>query len=251
VAPGGRAQSVSGAASAPLDYLIAFPPASLLRCVGIVDGRLDAATLGRFEEEIFDPLRLRGQVDLVVVHHGPDDPELRTAGLRRGIRVKTWNEYNDLLEASAYRSWLRTELDAHPLYPQQLYQPQRFQEINRFGRTSGQPREDLLTEVHDALLGEDSQFLLILGDAGSGRRARRWICRGRWLGPRTEPAWPAPATMGCESPTRDISCGVRGSALRAESHPLGHACACRRAMCGRYRPRRTELPMQWASPTAP
>jgi DNA repair exonuclease SbcCD nuclease subunit len=151
-----------------LDYVLAFRPGAPMRCVGVVDGTADAHVVGQFDDRVFSPLRSRGSVDLLVVHHGPDDPELRGQARQRGIRLKTWTEYNDLLEPGAYRTWLQGELDADPQYPQGLYQPQRFRDVDRFGR-SGEVRADLLGEVYDTFLEEDGQFVLILGDAGFGK----------------------------------------------------------------------------------
>ncbi len=154
---------------ARLDYLIAFQPKAPLRCVGIVDGPADAATIADLEERVFSPLRRGRAVDLVVVHHGPDDPALRALSRNEGVRVKTWTEYNDLLEPGAYRGWLRAELGADTLYPQALYQPQRFRDIDRFGRAGSEVRDDLLREVYGRIMDEDGQFVLVLGDAGFGK----------------------------------------------------------------------------------
>ncbi len=154
-----------------LDYLVAFRPNAPLRCVGIVDGPADVAVIDELDELVFSPLRSRGadSVELVVVHHGPDDPALRARSRERAVHVKTWTEYNNLLEAGPYRTWLRGRLDADRLYPQELYQPQRFRDINRFGRVEGDVRDDLLADVYQAVLAEDGQFLLILGEAGFGK----------------------------------------------------------------------------------
>ncbi|HET8682855.1 MAG TPA: metallophosphoesterase [Micromonosporaceae bacterium] len=152
-----------------LDYLVVVRPAAPLRCVGVVDGRLDAKVLGQFDTAVFAPLRERGDAELVLVHHGPQDPDLRMLGLEHGVRVKTWNEYNDLLDPSAYRAWLRTELLADQQYPQQLYLPQRFREIDRWGTAFSRIEEDLVSRVYDSILEEDGRFFLILGDAGFGK----------------------------------------------------------------------------------
>ena len=156
--------------SPELSYLIVVRPAAPLRCVGVVDGPLSPETLDRFDEAIFEPLRERGGAELVLVHHGPQVPELRQRAQHRGVRVKTWTEYNDLLDASAYRTWLRGELDRdQQLYPQALYLPQRFRDIDRWGTAGRQPREDLVAHVYDSILEEEGQFFLVLGEAGFGK----------------------------------------------------------------------------------
>lgn len=154
-----------------LVYLLADRPAAPLRCVGIVTGRLDSSTLDSLEERVFAPLRGRdrGRVELIVVHRGPDDPRLRQDALRQGIHVKTLTEYHALLELGAYRTWLLADLEADTLYPQKLYQPQRFRDVDRLRGVSGPVREDLLSEVYDTMLDDTGRFVLVLGDAGFGK----------------------------------------------------------------------------------
>jgi hypothetical protein len=152
-----------------LDYLLVVRPGAPLRCVGVVDGPVDPAVVAQFDEVVFGALRERGGVELVLVHHGPQVPELRDAARQRGVRLKTWTEYNDLLDTSAYRRWLSAELSADVLYPQELYLAQRFRDIDRWGCTGNQVREDLLQQVHDRMLDEDGRFFLILGEAGYGK----------------------------------------------------------------------------------
>nr|MDT0656633.1 NACHT domain-containing protein [Micromonospora sp. DSM 115978] len=151
-----------------LDYLIVVRPSAPLRCVGVLDGRLTADVLDRFDKLVFDPLRERG-ADLVLVHHGPQEADIRLAAKERGIRVKSWLEFNDLLDLGPYRTWLRRELNTDRLYPQGLYLPQRFRDIDRFGKASGEVREDLVSHVYDGLLEEDGRFVLVLGEAGFGK----------------------------------------------------------------------------------
>ncbi|MGH3973757.1 MAG: metallophosphoesterase, partial [Pseudonocardiaceae bacterium] len=153
----------------PLNYLLVVRPAKPVRCVGVLDQTIDETELDRFDELVFDLLRERGTADFVLVHRGPDIPALRIAARNRGIRIKTWNEYNDLLEPSTYAAWLRTKLDSDELYPQSLYLEQRFRDIDRFGKYGSEIRTDLLREIYDGMLAEDGRFVLLLGDAGYGK----------------------------------------------------------------------------------
>lgn len=153
----------------PLRYLLVHQNGKPLRYVGIVDGHLDRATLNDFYRRVFGPARVQHS-EFVLVHRGPDEPELREHALvPLGIRVKTWNEYNSLLDLTAYRTWLKHELDTDRLYPQELYQPQRYRDIDRFGGAESKVRDDLLGQVSRELLAEDGCFVLVLGDAGYGK----------------------------------------------------------------------------------
>ncbi|MFC6085000.1 metallophosphoesterase [Sphaerisporangium aureirubrum] len=152
----------------PLHYLITSCPGRPWCYIGIVDGCLDFATLDDFDQRVFDPVRPRN-VEFILVHRGPDEPTLRGEALRKGIRVKTWTEYNDLLDASAYRAWLQRELATDRLYPQRLYQSQRYRDIDRWGGTQSEIHDDLFAKVFMELLEEEARFVLILGDAGYGK----------------------------------------------------------------------------------
>lgn len=153
----------------PLDYLLIVRPAAPVRCVGVLDETIDQNALDRFDELVFGPLRERGSPEFVIIHRGPDMPGLRIAARNQGIHIKTWNEYNDLLEPSTYANWLRTELDSDELYPQLLYLEQRFRDIDRFGKHSSKIHNDLVGEIYDSMLDEDGCFVLLLGDAGYGK----------------------------------------------------------------------------------
>lgn len=162
-------KSMAGDGGRRLHYLLAFQSGAPLRCVGIVDDQVDQAIVDEIDTRIFSPLRSRGVIDQVIVHHGRDDPVLRASCRERRIYVKTWTEYNNLLELGTYRFWLRRELDGDRLYPQKLYQAQRFRDIDRFGRADTSVRQNLLDEVYSAVLDEDARFVLVLGDAGYGK----------------------------------------------------------------------------------
>ncbi|MEO3813496.1 metallophosphoesterase [Sphaerisporangium sp. B11E5] len=152
----------------PLHYLMASTAGRPLRYIGIVDGPVDAAILGEFDRRVFDPVR-HHQPERIVVHCGPDDPTLRDEARKNGILVKTWTEYTDLLDASAYREWLRQALAGDKLYRQELYQAQRYRDIDRWGGAQPDVHGDLRATVYQELLHEDGRFILILGDAGYGK----------------------------------------------------------------------------------
>jgi hypothetical protein len=76
----------------PLDYLMVLRRAEPDHYIGIVDGPLDHRTLHRFYELVVGPLRERGGTRFVLVHRGPEVPDVRQIAGERGIHVKTWNE---------------------------------------------------------------------------------------------------------------------------------------------------------------
>src|SRR5262249_7522069 len=135
-----------------LDYVLAFRPGAQVRCVGVVDGHAGKRAIQSLDARVFEPLRSRGAVELLGVHHGPDDPALRAWASELGVQVKTWTEYNQLREVGPYRGWLSGQLDADPLYPQALYQPQRYREVDRFGEAGAEDQPDLLETVYQSFL---------------------------------------------------------------------------------------------------
>jgi 3',5'-cyclic AMP phosphodiesterase CpdA len=153
----------------PLDYLLILRAAAPRRCIGILDQELDEPTLNRFDDVLFSPLREPGGTDLILVHRGPEVPTVRAAARRRGIQVKTWTEYNDLLEPGAYAAWLREQLQTDALYPQGLYLAQRYRNVDRWGKESHEVHDDLLDDVYDRILDDEGCFVLILGEAGFGK----------------------------------------------------------------------------------
>ncbi len=152
-----------------LDYVLAFRPGAPVRCVGVVEGGADWRTVEQLDARVFAPLRSRGAAELIVVHDGPDDPALRGWADENGVRVKTWTEYNQLLEVGPYRTWLHGQLAADPLYPQALYQPQRYRTVDRFGQSEATDHDDLLESAYRSFLEEDGRLVLVLGEAGYGK----------------------------------------------------------------------------------
>jgi TIR domain len=67
-----------------------------------------------------------------LVYQGPAPAqELREEALRRGVRVRSFTEFQGLLDLSGYLGRQTTRLDDDPVYPPSLYVPQRFRELGR------------------------------------------------------------------------------------------------------------------------
>lgn len=167
-----------------LEYLIAFAGGDL-QPVGAIDGEIERATLEAFDRTIHAPLQQRSpHVRSYFVHTGPPQPELRRWAANRGILLRTWTEYRNLLDLTPYAKVLLDELDSDPLYPQSLYLDQRYRPVDRFGRTKPEVRSDLADAILDWLLTDEQGFGMVLGDAGFGksfliRRIAYRLLRGR------------------------------------------------------------------------
>lgn len=102
-----------------------------------------------------------------LVYQGPQPPQtLRDEAARRGVRVRSFIEFQGMLDLTDYVARQTTRLRNDRRYPPSLYVPQRFRELDRGG-----------ADVHDDLAGElirlvgadHARFVLVLGDFGRGK----------------------------------------------------------------------------------
>ncbi|MEV7468162.1 TIR domain-containing protein [Streptomyces kronopolitis] len=105
--------------------------------------------------------------DAELVHDGPPPPpELRERARRRGVRVRSFTEFQGLLDLRGYvtrqTERLSTDLPYHP----SLYLPQRYREVERPG---GAERDGLVEDMLRLLDADHGRFVLLLGDFGHGK----------------------------------------------------------------------------------
>ncbi|MGH3781103.1 MAG: TIR domain-containing protein [Pseudonocardiaceae bacterium] len=102
-----------------------------------------------------------------LVYQGPAPAqELREEALRRGVRLRSFTEFQGLLDLSGYINRQTTRLYHDPIYPPGLYVPQRFREL---GSRDQAVREDLADELVRQVTSDYPRFLLVLGNAGRGK----------------------------------------------------------------------------------
>ena len=137
--------------------------------VGVVEGEVTEAGLMAFVTGVHarfaaaDP-----QVRSELVYSGaPADPELVTRANRLGIRLRSFVDYQGLLDLRPLVERQTARLAGDRRYPRQLYVPQRFRTIDDDpGRP---PREDLLEQVTEWLATDGARFVMLLGDFGRGK----------------------------------------------------------------------------------
>ncbi|HEY1820809.1 MAG TPA: TIR domain-containing protein [Trebonia sp.] len=102
-----------------------------------------------------------------LVYSGPRPPAaLREEALRRGIRVRSFTEFQGLLDLRDYVAGQTARLQADLRYPHALYVPQRFRDLEaEHAPVQDNLVEDLLRE----LAADSGRFLLLLGDFGRGK----------------------------------------------------------------------------------
>src|SRR6266851_933124 len=102
-----------------------------------------------------------------LVYEGPQPPRmLREEALRRGVRLRSFIEFQGLLDLRGYVAGQAARVAADPLYPPGLYVPQRFRELDR---SSPGVRDDLADELLRQLAADHGRFVLVLGDFGRGK----------------------------------------------------------------------------------
>ncbi|RAY16456.1 hypothetical protein DPM19_06185 [Actinomadura craniellae] len=102
-----------------------------------------------------------------LVYTGPPPARsLRSEALRRGVRLRSFVEFQGLLDLSGYVARQTAELTSGRLYPPGLYVPQRFRELDR---PAANARDDLVGEMLQLLTADHGRFVLLLGDFGRGK----------------------------------------------------------------------------------
>ncbi|GLW90678.1 TIR domain-containing protein [Actinokineospora globicatena] len=117
-------------------------------------------------------VRRRNAEDLTseLVYLGPNPGvTLRAAATRDGIRLRSFLEFQGLLDLREYVAAQTDRLRQDRVYPPELYVPQRFREIEVAPGTVPDVREDVVGELVDLLSADEGRFVLLLGDFGRGK----------------------------------------------------------------------------------
>jgi WD40 repeat protein/3',5'-cyclic AMP phosphodiesterase CpdA len=102
-----------------------------------------------------------------LVYEGAPPPRvLREEALRRGVRLRSFIEFQGLLDLRGYVTEQTARLGGDRLYPPALYVPQRFRELDR---PEPAVRTDLADELLSQIASDHGRFVLVLGDFGRGK----------------------------------------------------------------------------------
>ncbi|MCP2359370.1 WD40 repeat protein [Nonomuraea thailandensis] len=102
-----------------------------------------------------------------LVYQGPPAPRsLRDDLMRVGVRLRSFTEFQGLLDLSGYVAEQTAGLTSDRRYPPALYVPQRYRELDRPG---GQVRHGLTDELMRLLAADHGRFVLLLGGFGHGK----------------------------------------------------------------------------------
>src|ERR1022692_3413188 len=136
--------------------------------VGVVDGPVTDDVLDAFISQVHalfvsaDP-----SVRSEFVHGGPEAPEHLAARARQhGIRLRSFIEYQGLLDLRPLVNRQSERLTRDRIYPEQLYVPQRYRLI---GGSNDDVRIRLLDQAVGWLGAGDARLVMVLGDFGRGK----------------------------------------------------------------------------------
>ncbi|MEV4171502.1 TIR domain-containing protein [Nonomuraea sp. NPDC049709] len=102
-----------------------------------------------------------------LVYQGPPASRaIRDDLMRKGVRLRSFTEFQGLLDLSGYVAEQTARLTTDRRYPPDLYVPQRYRELDRPG---SQVRQGLTDELMRLLAADHGRFLLLLGDFGHGK----------------------------------------------------------------------------------
>jgi WD40 repeat protein/3',5'-cyclic AMP phosphodiesterase CpdA len=132
--------------------------------IGAHLGTVARADVEAFERHVHerDP---DGEAELVC--EVPPPPGVRQEAIRHGIRVRSFIEFQGLLDLRDFVAEQTVRVSTDLRYPPELYVPQRFRELAGASRTT--VREGLVEELLAVLADPDGQFVLLLGDFGRGK----------------------------------------------------------------------------------
>jgi WD40 repeat protein/3',5'-cyclic AMP phosphodiesterase CpdA len=137
--------------------------------VGIVDGTVTDTVLDAFVQQVHarfaaaDPL-----VRSEFVYSGPPAPDhLTTVARQRGVRLRSFVEYQGLLDLRPLAARQNDRLAGDQLYPPDHYVSQRFREAD--GRRAGDVRTGLIEQTVTWLSADAPRFIMVLGDFGRGK----------------------------------------------------------------------------------
>ena len=139
--------------------------------IGVTDGPPTPEALDAFATQVHDTFHAADPgVRSVLVYAGPfAPPDLVERARRRGIRLRSFVEYQGLLDLRPLADRQRQRLAADPRYPAALYVDQRFTVAGGFGEPLPEVRTGLIGQAIDWLSADAARLVVVLGDFGRGK----------------------------------------------------------------------------------
>ena len=134
--------------------------------VGVIDGPATEADVATFVEHVHGQFAAAdSQVRSELVYAGPAAPAALIARARRqGVRLRSFVDYQGLLDLGPLAERQRERLAADPAYPEQLYVEQRFRMAD-----GSEVKNGLIEQAVDWLCSDQARLIVVLGDFGRGK----------------------------------------------------------------------------------
>ncbi len=137
--------------------------------VGTADGPLTSQALDAFVDQVHSRFASADpSVRSEFVYGGPPAPDhLVTRARQRGVRVRSFVEYQGLLDLRPLVARQNEQLGNDRVYPAELYVPQRFRVLD--GSHDDEIRTGLIEQAITWLSADSARLVMVLGDFGRGK----------------------------------------------------------------------------------
>lgn len=145
--------------------------AAEVRPVGVIDGPATEGAVDRFVADIHqmfasaDP-KVRSELVYGAVTASPD---LVRKARQQGVRLRSFIDYQGLLDLSPMAARQRQSLATDRLYPAQMYVDQRFVIGSGLGQSTPEVRAGLINQTTQWLSADAARLVVVLGDFGRGK----------------------------------------------------------------------------------
>ncbi|XXY46486.1 pentapeptide repeat-containing protein [Sorangium sp. So ce269] len=140
-----------------------------VRVIGALDQPITEELVARYVTDV--ERRFRQQDPLLrstLIHAGPQaPPELAQRAWRRGVALKSFSEYQGLIDFGRYLARQTDRIEADPIYPPWLYVDQPA--VVSLGDREKSATESALASLWELLDAPRRRFVLVLGDFGAGK----------------------------------------------------------------------------------
>ncbi|WP_437969078.1 pentapeptide repeat-containing protein [Sorangium sp. So ce260] len=140
-----------------------------VRVIGALDQAITEELVARYVADVERPFRQQDPLlRSTLIHAGPQaPPALIERAWRRGVVLKSFSEYQGLIDFGRYLARQTDRIEADPIYPPWLYVEQPA--IVSLGDREKSATESALASLWELLDAPRRRFVLVLGDFGAGK----------------------------------------------------------------------------------
>jgi hypothetical protein len=137
--------------------------------VGVIDSDASDEGLESFVRSVHSQFAAANpRVSSELVYRGTSAPELVRHARRQGVRLRSFIDYQGLLDLGPLAEMQRNRIDSDRNYPDRLYVEQRFTIASGTGEST-EVRSDAIAHATDWLDADAARLLVVLGDFGRGK----------------------------------------------------------------------------------